>query len=194
MHAAALPLSALTAWQVLYDTANVRSGQRVLIHAAAGGVGHLAVEFATHLSPYVIGTARRSKHAFVRELGADEVIDYTEEDFAKTVRDVDLAIDGIGGDYGARSLRTLRDGGTPARLNSEPGEDLLRQAGERGIWVGFVLVEPDNAAMATIAELVEAGKLVVEVSIVLPFEQAAKAHELGEINRTTGKFVLAVAG
>jgi NADPH:quinone reductase-like Zn-dependent oxidoreductase len=194
VHAAALPLAALTAWQVLHDTANVRPGQRVLIHAAAGGVGHLAVQLAKHLGAYVIGTARSPKHAFVRELGADEVIDYTKEDFAATVRDVDLAIDSIGGDYGARSLRTLRDGGTLVQLASVPDEDLLRQAGERGIWAGFVLVEPDNAGMATIAELVEAGRLRVEVDTILPFEQAAKAHELGEAGRTTGKIVLTVAG
>ncbi|MFC7641211.1 zinc-binding dehydrogenase [Streptosporangium lutulentum] len=80
------------------------------------------------------------------------MIDYTEEDFAETVRDVDLVIDSIGGDYGARSLRTLRDGGILVRLTSKPDEDLLRQAGERGIWAGCVLVEPDNAAPATIAE------------------------------------------
>ncbi|MFI7640464.1 zinc-binding dehydrogenase [Nonomuraea sp. NPDC049400] len=165
----------------------------VQVHAA-GGVGHLAVQLAKHLGAYVIGTARGSKHAFVHALGADEVIDYTEEDFAETVRDVDLVIDSIGGDYGARSLQTLRNGGTLAQLNPEPDEELLRQAGERGIWAGFVLVEPDNAAMATIAELVEAGRLGVEVDTVLPFEQAAKAHELGETNRATGKIVLTVAG
>ncbi|MFG6200016.1 NADP-dependent oxidoreductase [Nonomuraea sp. JJY05] len=194
VHAAALPLAALTAWQVLYDTANVQPGQRVLIHAAAGGVGHLAVQLAKHLGAYVIGTARRSKHAFVRELGADDVIDYTERDFAETVRDIDLVIDSIGGDYGMRSLRTLRDGGALVRLASEPDEDLLRQAGERGIWAGSLLVEPDNAAMATIAKLVDTGRLRVEVDTVLPFEQAAKAHELGETGRTTGKIVLTVAG
>jgi NADPH:quinone reductase-like Zn-dependent oxidoreductase len=146
VHAAALPLAALTAWQVLYDTANVRPGQRVLIHAAAGGVGHLAVQLAKHLGAYV-----------------------------------------------ARFLRTLRDGGALVQLASEPDEDLLRQAGERGIWAGSVLVEPDNAAMATIAKLVETGRLRVEVGTVLPFEQAAKAHELGESGRTTGKIVLTVA-
>ncbi|MEV1173976.1 NADP-dependent oxidoreductase [Nonomuraea sp. NPDC049784] len=194
VHAAALPLAALTAWQVLYDTANVQPGQRVLIHAAAGGVGHLAVQLAKHLGAYVIGTARTRKHALVRELGADDVIDYTERDFAETVRDVDLVIDSIGGDYGVRSLRTLRDGGTLVRLASEPDEDLLRQAGERGIWAGSLLVEPDNAAMATIAKLVDTGRLRVEVDTVLPFEQAGKAHELGETGHTTGKIVLTVAG
>ncbi|NUT39850.1 MAG: NADP-dependent oxidoreductase, partial [Thermoactinospora sp.] len=168
--------------------------RRVLVHAAAGGVGHLAVHLAKHLGAYVIGTARTPKHAFVRSLGADEVIDYTEEDFAETVRDVDLVIDSIGGDYGPRSLRTLRDGGALVQLASEPDEDLLRQAAERGIWAGSMLVEPDNAAMATIAELVEAGRLRVKVDTVLPFEQVAKAHELGESGRTSGKIVLTVAG
>ena len=194
VHAAALPLAALTAWQVLHDTANVRPGERVLVHAAAGGVGHLAVQLAKHLGAYVIGTARASKHAFVRDLGADEVIDYTEVDFAETVRDVDLVIDTIGGDYGARSLRTLRDGGMLARLNLDRDEDLQKQAGERGIWAGFVLVEPDNAAMATIAGLAGEGRLRVEVGTVLPLERAARAHEIGETGRTAGKIVLTVAG
>ncbi|WP_166427062.1 zinc-binding dehydrogenase [Nonomuraea mesophila] len=132
-------------------------------------------------------------------LGADEVIDYTEDDyteddFAETVRDVDLVIDSIGGDYGTRSLRTLRDGGILAQLKPEPDDDLSRQAGERGIWAGFVLVEPDNAAMATIAEPAGAGRLGAEVGTALPPEQAARAHELGESNRTTGKIVCSVTG
>ncbi|GAA2985923.1 NADP-dependent oxidoreductase [Streptosporangium longisporum] len=194
VHAAALPLVALTAWQVLHDTADVRPGRRVLVHAAAGGVGHVAVQLAKHLGAYVIGTASASKHAFVRELGADEVIDYTREDFAETVRDVDVVVDTVGGDYGPRSLRTLRDGGVLAALTGPPGEDLLRRAAERGIWAGFVLVEPDNAGMATIAELAGSGRLRAEVGVVLPLEQAARAHEIGETGRTTGKIVLTVAG
>jgi NADPH:quinone reductase-like Zn-dependent oxidoreductase len=195
VHAAGLPLAALTARQVLVDTADVRPGQRVLIHAAAGGVGHLAVQIAKDLGAYVIGTASRPKHAFLSELGADELIDYTEEDFAEVVRDVDLVIDTIGGDYGPRSLRALRDGGILAQLTTEPEDaDLLRRAGERGIWAGFVLVEPDHAGMVAIAELVESGRLRVEIDTVLSLDQAAKAHELGETGRTTGKIVLAVAG
>jgi NADPH:quinone reductase-like Zn-dependent oxidoreductase len=194
VHAAGLPLAALTARQVLVDTANVRPGQRVLIHAAAGGVGHLAVQIAKDLGAYVIGTASRPKHAFLSELGADELIDYTEEDFAEVVRDVDLVIDAIGGDYGSRSLRTLRDGGTLVHLAAEPDADLLRRAGERGIWAAGVLVEPDHGGMVAIAELVESGRLRVEIDTVLPLDQAAKAHEIGETGRTTGKIVLAVAG
>ena len=193
VHAAAVPLAALTAWQVLVDTAHVRPGQRVLVHAAAGGVGHLAVQIAKHLGAYVIGTARRPKHDFLRDLGIDEAVDYTEQDFAETVRDVDVVIDTIGGDYGPRSLRTLRDGGTLAKLNEVPDEELLRRAAERGIWTGFVLVEPDHAGMAAIAGLIESGALRVHVETVLPLEQAAKAHELGETGRTTGKIVLTVA-
>ncbi|MDG4861997.1 NADP-dependent oxidoreductase, partial [Streptomyces sp. T-3] len=98
IEAAALPLAALTAWQALIDTAGLRAGQRVLIHAAAGGVGHLAVQIAKAQGAYVIGTASASNHAFLRELGADEVVDYSSVDFASVVREVDVVLDGVGGD------------------------------------------------------------------------------------------------
>ena len=109
VQAAALPLAALTAWQALNDTARLEAGQRVLIHAAAGGVGHLAVQIARARGAYVIGTASAKNHDLVRGLGADEMIDYQATDFATAVSDVDVVLDTVGGDYPARSLRTLRD-------------------------------------------------------------------------------------
>jgi NADPH:quinone reductase-like Zn-dependent oxidoreductase len=110
-HAAALPLAGLTAWQSLVDVAEVKEGQRVLIHGAAGGVGHLAVQIAKGLGAYVLATSSAGKMDFVRRPGADEIIDYRAVDFAEAVRDVDVVIESIGGDYAERSLRTLRPGG-----------------------------------------------------------------------------------
>ncbi|GLY76850.1 NADPH:quinone reductase [Actinoallomurus iriomotensis] len=191
VQAAALPLAALTAWQGLVDTAGLRAGQRVLIHAAGGGVGHLAVQIAKARGAHVIGTARTAKHELIRSLGADEVIDYTEVDFASAVREVDVVLDPIGGDYGLRSLRTLRDGGVLVSI-LPVGEELRAAAAERGIAADFTLVEPDYAGMKEIAALVEAGRLHAEIDSVFPLEEAAKAHELGERGRTTGKIVLTV--
>ncbi|NUU24333.1 MAG: NADP-dependent oxidoreductase [Streptomycetaceae bacterium] len=194
VEAAAVPLAALTAWQSLVDTAEVRPGHRVLIHAAAGGVGHLAVQIAKARGAYVIGTARAAKHEFLRGLGADEVIDYTSEDFAETVRDIDIVVDPITGDYSRRSLRTLRPGGVLVTLlNSPETPELVAEAAALGIRAGFTIVEPDNGGLKEITALIDAGKLRVAVDTVLPLEDAAKAHELIAGGRTTGKIVLTVA-
>ncbi|MGW7428507.1 NADP-dependent oxidoreductase [Streptomyces sp. NPDC054861] len=189
VEAAALPLAGLTAWQALVETAALRPGQRVLVHAAAGGVGHLAVQIAKARGAYVLGTASAAKHEFLRSLGVDEPVDYTTTDFAETVRDVDVVLDCFGGDYGTRSLPVLRDGGTLVTL---PSPDAV-PAPERGIRTGFTLVEPDYAGLLGLAELVESGRLRPEVDTVLPLAEAAKAHELGESGRTRGKIVLTVA-
>lgn len=167
-------------------------GQRVLIHAAAGGVGHLAVQIAKSLGVYVIGTAREHKHDFLHAIGADEVIDYSREDFAPNLDGLDAVIDLVGGDYGPRSLRTLRLGGTLVSLVSTVDDELRRQAAEQGIWTGFTRTEPDHAGMQAIANLVEAGRLHAEIAAVLPLAEAAEAHRLGETSRTTGKIVLSV--
>ncbi|MEU6731039.1 NADP-dependent oxidoreductase [Nonomuraea wenchangensis] len=194
VHAAGIPLAALTAWQALVDVAGVREGHRVLVHAAAGGVGHLAVQIAKARGAYVIGTAGAAKHAFLRGLGADELIDYRAQDFAEVVRDVDVVLESVGGDYGPRSLRTMRPGGTMISLalsRMEPG--LHERAAGLGVRSEAMLVEPDQAALRAIAALVAAGRLRVTVAAVLPLEEAAKAHEMGETGRTTGKIVLTVA-
>ncbi|MFI6822773.1 NADP-dependent oxidoreductase [Micromonospora sp. NPDC050187] len=190
--AAALPLAALTAYQSLVDTACVRPGQRVLVHAAAGGVGHLAVQIAKAHGAHVVGTARSAKHAFVRGLGADEVVDYTQVDFASVVGDIDIVIDTIGGDYGPRSLRTLRPGGIVVSLASPAESHLAVEARDRGVRAGFTIVEPDHGGLKAIAALVGAGQLRPEVAVVLPLDQVARAHEIAQTGRTTGKIVLTV--
>jgi NADPH:quinone reductase-like Zn-dependent oxidoreductase len=192
--ATALPLGALTAWQTLVDTAGLSAGQRVLIHAAAGGVGHLAVQIAKARGAHVIGTARAAHHGFLRELGADEAIDYTETEVADAVSDVDLVLDLVGGETGVKSLPTLRDGGLLISVPSAADfATLHEQAGDRARVSAF-LVEPDREGIEAIAALVEEGKLHVKVSQTLPLAQAAKAHELGEAGRVGGgKLVLDVA-
>ncbi|SFR13366.1 NADPH:quinone reductase [Lentzea waywayandensis] len=179
VEAAALPLAALTAWQILVDTADVQPGQKVLITAAGGGVGHLAVQIAKARGAYVIGTAREPKHAFLKEIGADEVIDYTRGDYAGN--DIDLFVDLVGGE----SPDSVRPGGLFVGVPS--GVD----AAIRGdIRTSPILVEPDRAGLEAIAALVESGELKVHVDATFPLQDAGKAHALGETGRTQGKIVL----
>ncbi len=194
VQAGALPLAALTAWQSLVDTAGVGPGQRVLVHAAAGGVGHLAVQIAKARGATVIGTASAAKHEFVRGLGADEVVDYRTEDFAEVVRDVDVVLDTIGGDYQLRSLRTLRPGGIMVSTLPRPAEGLFDRAAELGVRAELILVEADHAGMLAVAELAANGALRAEIAGVFPMSEAAAAHAAGETGRTTGKLVLTMGG
>ena len=194
-HAAAVPLAALTAWQILTATAHVREGQRVLIHAAAGGVGHFAVQFARHLGAHVIGTARAARHSWLKELGAEETVDYTTTRFEEVVKDVDVVVDLIGDgqdDTSTRSLRTLRRGGLLVAVPGGVSPELAEAAEKAGVRTSAYLVEPDGPALATIAGLIDAGHVRVEVEETFPLEQAAKAHERGETGRTRGKLVLTV--
>ncbi|MFC4050722.1 NADP-dependent oxidoreductase [Actinomadura syzygii] len=187
-HAGALPLAALTAWQAVVDTARVRDGQRVLVHAAAGGVGHLAAQIAKAHGAYVIGTASAPKHDFLRGIGVDEPVDYRASDFAEAVKDVDVVVDTIGGDYGPRSLRVLRPGGVLVSLVlSRPAE---MDAAAAGVRAESLLVEPDHHALTRIAELAASGALRVEIDSVFPLADAARAHERGETGRVSGKIVL----
>jgi NADPH:quinone reductase-like Zn-dependent oxidoreductase len=185
VHAAAVPLAALTAWQSLTETAPVGPGSRVLIHAAAGGVGHLAVQIAKSRGAHVIGTASAGKHEFVRSLGADEVIDYTVGDWSAELRDLDVVLDTIGGGYGERSLPTLRDGGSLVSLTENPTFESVR-----GIHTGFTLVEPDYRGLTAIAGLLESGALRVEIDSVFPLAAAADAHRRSKSGRAQGKIVL----
>ncbi|MEU0500834.1 NADP-dependent oxidoreductase [Nocardia sp. NPDC005998] len=191
--AAALPLAALTAWQMLVDIAKVAPGQRVLVSAAAGGVGHLAVQIAKSFGAYVIGTARSAKHDFLAELGADETIDYTTTDIAATVRDVDIVIQMYGGDPALRMLETLRPGGILVNGQAAWTPGMYERAAELGVRASTFLVEPDRADLESLTDLVEKNQLRPHVETVLPLEQVAEAHRLIEQGRTTGKIVLTVA-
>ncbi|MFJ9827560.1 NADP-dependent oxidoreductase [Streptomyces sp. NPDC101160] len=196
VEAGALPLAALTAWQALVDTAGVRPGQRVLVHAAAGGVGHLAVQIAKARGAYVIGTASAAKHELLRSLGVDEPIDHRTGDAAgtaETLRDLDVVVDPLGGSSPARSLRGLRPGGTLVSLLPLDDTFPAAEAEKAGVRAAFMLVEPDHAGLREIAALVESGRLRVLVEEVFPLTEAAAAHVRGETGRTTGKLVLSVA-
>ena len=190
VQAGALPLVSLTAWQALVDNADLQSGQRVLIHAAAGGVGHIAVQIAKARGAYVIGTASAEKHGFLREVGADEVIDYRTDDFADRVRDVDAVLDTIGGDTAMRSLHTLRKGGSLVSLIPVGSADLLREADQLGVRALRMLVDSSRSTLETISGLVDDGALRAAIAGTFPLSKAAEAHREGETNRTTGKLVL----
>jgi NADPH:quinone reductase-like Zn-dependent oxidoreductase len=192
VEAGALPLAALTAWQALVDTARVQSGQRVLVHAAAGGVGHVAVQIAKARGAYVIGTASAAKHGFVRGLGADEVIDYRTADFVKEARDIDVVLDSLGGAGRLRSPETLRPGGVLVSILPVDFDEVTERAAESGVRATAVLVGHDQAGMAAIAALAESGQLRAHVSGTYPLAEAAKAHAEGEAGHVTGKLVLTV--
>ncbi|WP_080046402.1 NADP-dependent oxidoreductase [[Actinomadura] parvosata] len=193
VQAGALPLAALTAWQALVDTARIEPGQRVLIHAAAGGVGHLAVQIAKTRGAYVIGTASAPKHDFVRSVGADEVIDYRATDVTEAVRDADVVLDAQGSEHARRSLRSLRPGGLLVSLRLDPGMTALTEEAARlGVRAEVMLVEADHAGMRAIAELAADGRLRAEIAGTFELADAAKAHAMGDTGRTAGKLVLTV--
>jgi NADPH:quinone reductase-like Zn-dependent oxidoreductase len=191
VQAAALPLAALTAWQALVETAGLEAGQRVLIHAAAGGVGHLAVQIAKERGAYVTGTASAAKHDFLRELGADACVDYRSEDFADTDERYDVVLDALGGENAIRSVGVLRSGGILVTLL--PGAEGTRAAAERaGVRAAHLAVEHDQAGMRAVADLVERGRLRAHVSGTFRLAEGARAHAQGEKGRTTGKLVITV--
>ncbi|TPN82541.1 NADP-dependent oxidoreductase [Mesorhizobium sp. CU2] len=189
-HAAALPLAGLTAWQGLVRHGQLQSGQRVLIHAGAGGVGHLAVQIAKARGAWVIATASPDKLDYVRSIGADEVVDYTKGDFTEQVRNVDLVLDAMGGDNADKSLKVLRDGGVLVSLLNV--HDATRtKAGERNIRVERMSVVPDREGLVEIARLIDAKKLAVHVAKAFPLDQAGAAHAF-LATRPIGKVVLTI--
>ncbi|MFI7438840.1 NADP-dependent oxidoreductase [Nonomuraea indica] len=188
VHAAALPLAGLTAWQGLVDAAKVGEGDRVLVHRAAGGVGHLAVQIAKARGAYVIALASAGKHEFVRSLGADEVIDYQAVDFTEAVRDVDVVLDSNA--QGDRSLAVLRPGGVLVSIMEHWNAELAGRVEAAGRRFAGVSVEPDYVALEAMAELVDAGRLRPHVEQTFPLEEAGKAHEVLEAGQVRGKLVL----
>ncbi|UOB14986.1 NADP-dependent oxidoreductase [Streptomyces sp. HP-A2021] len=190
VQAGALPLVSLTAWQALVEHADLKSGQRVLIHAAAGGVGHVAVQIAKARGAYVIGTASAGKHEFLRGIGVDETVDYREADFAEAVKDADVVLDTIGGDTALRSLRVLRPGGVVVSILPGGSDDFYEEAERLGVRAVRMLVDADRAGMETVAELAETGRLRATIAGTFPLSAAAQAHASGDTGRTTGKLVL----
>ena len=194
MEAAALPLAGLTAWQALVDVAAVQPGQRVLIQAAAGGVGHLAAQLAAARGAVVYGTARPEKHAFLRSVGVTEPLDYTGDDWSAGLPDLDVVLDPFGGAAATAALELLRPGGVLITLRSAVDPDLASAADRLGVMAVALVVEPDQLGLVGLLELIGTGRLRVHVDSVHPLDQVAEAHRAGESGRTTGKSVLDVGG
>lgn len=191
IEAAAVPLAALTAWQVMFDTAHLSAGQTILIHAAAGGVGHLAVQLAKWKGARVIGTASARNADFLRELGVDEVVDYTAEPFEDVVRDVDVALDCVGG-LSERSIKVLKPGGFLSWITGGLATERIAELAQQGIHAGGILVHIDSQQLTEITTLIDAGIVKPSIEQVFPLAEAAKAHEAIETGRTRGKLVLSV--
>jgi NADPH:quinone reductase-like Zn-dependent oxidoreductase len=190
LHAAALPHVSLTAWQALFELGELKEGQTVLIQGAGGGVGHIAVQLAKWRGAKVIGTASRSAD-FARELGADEVIDYSTTPFEEVARDVDLVLDTIGGEVQARSCICLKPDGMIVSVIHEPPGELTAAHGIRSALV--TSAPPIGPTLTEIAGLVDAGVLRPHVSAVLPLSEIRAAHERVEGKHTRGKLALEIA-
>ena len=185
--AAGLPLAALTAWQALFDTAGLEAGQTVLIHAAAGGVGHIAAQLAKWKGAHVTGTASARNEAFLRELGVDRVVDYNGTRFEEAISDVDVVLDGVGGEVQDRSWNVLKRGGVLASIRGRPSEE---QARVRGVQAQHVSVHADAAQLRAIADLAAADRLRVHVDATFPLDEVRKAHEASRTGHARGKLVL----
>ncbi len=191
--AGVVPLAGLTAWQALIDTAGVKKGDRVLIHAAAGGVGHLAVQIARARGAYVIGTASRRNREMVRRLGAHEVIDYKTTDFRDVVSELDIVLDAVGGDTAERSLAVVRRGGAIVSLVLNSTTPLGPLADAAGVAHHLMLVEHDRQAMQNLASLLAADALepVIDLEVDLfDIDAVRAAHAYGDTGHVAGKIAL----
>ncbi len=189
--AASLPLSGLTAWQALFDHGHLKPGQAVLIHGAAGGVGSLAVQIAHWKGAEVIGTCSRGKEAIVRQLGANQIIDYGNARFEDVANGVDLVVDTVGGEVLNRSYQTVRRGGTVVTVADDIDEELACKYGAKGI---SFLVEPNKRELREIALLADSGKIRPVIQETFPLRDAKQAFISGIANHNTGKIVLSVTG
>jgi NADPH:quinone reductase-like Zn-dependent oxidoreductase len=186
LESAAMPLAGLSAWQGLFVHGELREGQRVLVHGAAGGVGHLAVQLARVRGAYVIGTASAANVDAVRRLGADEVIDHSSVRFEDAVEDVDLVFDAAGGEKLERSPAVLRPGGRLVSVAAEPP----RRRGMKSI---YFVVEPNREQLVELARLADKGDLRTAIDEVFPLVNARRAFERSLDDQRRGKIVLRVA-
>ncbi|MEH3114850.1 NADP-dependent oxidoreductase [Pedobacter terrae] len=187
--AAAVPLAGLTAWQGLFDHGLLKAGQKVLIHAAAGGVGTYAVQFAKWKGAYVIGTASANNADFLKRLGADEVIDYKMEDFESVLNDVDLVLDTIGKETQLKSLNILKEGG---RVVTTLMPEFVAEAKAKKVHLIGFMAQSIPAQLTEIGSLIDSGKVKPVIDKVLPFTSAKQAQIESEQGHTRGKIVLQV--
>lgn len=190
VQAAAVPIPAMTAWQALFDTAKLQAGQKVLIHAAAGGVGSIAVQLAKWKGAYVIGTASGANAELVRSFGVDQFIDYRSTRFEDAVNDADVVFDTVGGETQERSWKVLKKGGILVSIVQPPSEKAAATHGVRGTFMREDAKHPEE--LRQIAELVTSGRVKVKVETILPLREARKAQELSQSGHARGKIVLVV--
>lgn len=189
MEAASLPLAAITAWESVINAGELKAEQSILIHAASGGVGSIAVQLAKWKGARVIATTSQQNHDFVKSLGADEIIDYRSTDFKDVVSEIDVVFDTIGGGVQEKSLSVLKKGGILVAVTQTPSEELCEKFGVTG---KFVFIQPDALILKNIAELVDAGIVRPIVGSEFALKDVAKAHELSESGHARGKIVIHV--
>jgi len=190
-HAASIPVVAVTAWQMVFDLAQVSSGQAVLVHGGAGNVGGYAVQLAKRVGAMVIATASVENNSYVRRLGADGVIDYRAKRFEERVKDIDVVLDTVGGETLDRSYGVLKRGGIVVSAAAQPSRERAEQHGVRAF---FFLVQVTTERLKMIGEMIDAGTLQSEVGEVLWLDEACKGHEMLEgAPHRRGKIVIKVA-
>jgi NADPH:quinone reductase-like Zn-dependent oxidoreductase len=189
VRAAATPLSALTAWQSLFDLGQLQAGEHILIHGGSGGVGHFAVQLAKWKGAHVLAMASTKNQQLLRKLRADETIDYTTQKLEDIARKIDIVLDTVGGETQERSWRVLKKGGVLISLVRSPSKEKANQFGVRGM---ICSVQPDGAQLSKIAKLIDSAKLRPTIDRILPLSEARRAHELSENGHVHGKIVLRV--
>lgn len=185
---AAVPLVTLTAWQALNDLSAVKQGDRILIHAGAGGVGIAAIQLAKQAGATVYTTSSSKNSAFLKELGADEVIDYTQEDFS-TLEDLDMVFDTMGGAVLEKSWGTLKKGASLVSVAEVPSEEL---AAKYEVSASFCFVQANPEQLSKISTLIDSGKLKVEIDSVFQLDDIAQAHQRSESGHARGKIIIQV--
>lgn len=212
--AASIPLSALTAWQVLVTTAQLQPGQKVLIHAGSGGVGTLAIQLAKHLGAYVATTTSSANVEWLKALGADRVIDYTRQDFVSELHDYDLVLNSLGADVLEKSIKVLKPGGQLISISGPPTAEfaqeqglswglrqvmrllssgIRRKARKQGVSYRFLFMRADGAQLQSIAALIESGAIKPVIDRTFPFQQTADALRYVEQGRAKGKVVVTLS-
>lgn len=188
--AGALPLAALTAWQALFEVAKLEAGQKILIHAGAGGVGHFAVQFALERGAHVVATASDANRDFLAGLGVHEVIDYHTTRVEDECFGLDVVLDLIGGEVGKRSLHTLSELGVLVTVPTVTADDIITEAEAMGLRAHGMTVRPDVFHLEEIAELIEDGDVRVHIDRAFPLDQVQQAHQTLELGHVRGKLVL----
>ncbi|MBM6613699.1 NADP-dependent oxidoreductase [Desemzia sp. RIT804] len=187
--AAAIPLTGQTAWAALVEIGQIKEGDHVLIHGGSGGVGHLAIQIAKHFGAYIAATASEKNEDFVKSLGADEFINYKEQDFETLLNDYDIVLDTQGGETQEKSFSVLKHGGTLVSIATPPDEE---KAAEKGIKTGYFFLEPDGERLQKLADLMKSNKLKATIGKTLPFTQEGlrEAHRTSEEHGVPGKIVV----